>query len=60
MCSGKTKLNDYGVSRKDLEQENFDLIAKVHELLTTHDLWGDDNTYTFSDGERWAKLEIYE
>lgn len=59
--SPKTKLKDYGISRKELEQENFDLIAKVRELLHTHDLWEDDDTYTFSDGERWYRLrEIYD
>lgn len=56
----KTKLIDYGITRKELERENFDLIAKVHELLDTHGLWEDDGTYTFQDGERWARLEIYD
>jgi len=55
--SNGTKLRDYDGSRRDLEIENFDLIAKVKELLNTHKLWGPDGTYTFEDGERWAKLE---
>ena len=50
----RTKLKDYG---EDLDLENFDLIAKVIELLTTHNLWNPDDTYTFEDGERWAKFE---
>lgn len=60
LTAGKsgTLLKEYGNTRKDLEMETFDLIAKVKELLTTHDLWGPDGTYTFEDGERWAKLEI--
>ena len=41
----------------DLDRENFDLIAKVIEILTEHDLWGEDHTYTFKDGERWAKFQ---
>lgn len=55
--SNNTRLKDYGPSKKDLEIETFDLIAKVIELLTDHNLWDDDGTYTFSDGERWAKQE---
>jgi len=55
--SNGTSLTNYSGSRRDLEMENFDLIAKVKELLTTHNLWGPDGTYTFEDGERWAKLE---
>lgn len=50
-----TRLKDYPTSRRGLEVENFDLISKVLELLNTHDLWGDDDTYCFTDGERWAK-----
>ena len=40
-----------------LEQETFDLIAKVVSILTTHDLWNEDGTYTFTDGDRWARFE---
>ncbi len=50
-----TLLKEY--TTQDLEIETFDLIAKVKELLNTHNLWGPDGTYTFEDGERWAKLE---
>ena len=58
LCSSNgTKLKAYNGSRRHLEMENFDLIAKVLELLNTHNLWGPDGTYTFEDGERWAKLE---
>lgn len=51
------KLKDYGITYQDLQIENFDLIAKVRELLNQHQLWGPDGTYTFNDGERWARLE---
>jgi hypothetical protein len=51
-------LKEYGTSRAELERENFDLIAKVKEILTAHNLWGPDNTYTFNDGERWANLNF--
>lgn len=49
-----TKLKDYN---GDLDQENFELIAKVVFLLTAHDLWAEDETYTFPDGECWGRLE---
>jgi len=52
--SNRTRLKDY---HEVLDEENFDLIAKVKELLNTHNLWGPDGTYTFKDGERWAYLE---
>jgi len=58
--SGKTKLKDYGITKKDLEIENFDLIAKVNELLNEHELYEPDGTYTFKDGERWARLDMGE
>lgn len=48
------KLKDYD---GDLDQENFDLLAKVIELLNDHNLWGEDHTYTFKDGERWAEFK---
>lgn len=41
---------------KDLEMETFDLIAKVIELINVIG-WDDDDTYTFEDGERWAKFD---
>jgi hypothetical protein len=49
-----TKLKDYG---EHLDVENFDLIAKVIELLDTHDLWEPNGTYSFKDGERWAQFK---
>ena len=52
--SGGTKLKEY---KGELGIENFDLIAKVVYLLTAHELWSEDGTYTFPDGETWAKLE---
>jgi hypothetical protein len=54
-CS--TRLKDYSLSRKDLEQENFDLIAKCIYLITIGPGWSEDNTFTFPDGETWGKLE---
>ncbi len=39
-----------------LDKENFDLVAKVVELINVIG-WNDDDTYTFEDGERWAKFE---
>ena len=50
-------LHKYDPDGKDIATENFDLIAKVIELLTTHSLWGPDGTYTFDDGERWANIK---
>jgi hypothetical protein len=54
--SNQTILREYGTTRADLEIEVHDLIIKVQELLTTHDLYEPDGTYTFEDGERWAKF----
>lgn len=42
---------------KALEMETFDLIAKITTVLKDHDLWGDDGTYTFRDGDRWARFD---
>ena len=50
-------LHKYDPDGKDIATENFDLIAKVIDLLTTHSLWGPDGTYTFDDGERWANIK---
>ena len=41
----------------ELEMETFDLIAKIISILKDHDLWGDDGTYTFKDGDRWSRFE---
>lgn len=41
---------------KDLEMETFDLVAKVIELINVIG-WNDDDTYTFKDGDRWAKFD---
>ena len=49
------------MSRKDyiveLEMETFDLIAKLTSVLAMHNLWDDDGTYTFPDGDRWARFD---
>ena len=42
---------------KELEMETFDLIAKITSILHDHGLWNDDDTFTFRDGDRWAKFE---
>lgn len=42
---------------KELEMETFDLIAKIVSVLKEHDLWDDNGTYTFKDGDRWARFE---
>ncbi len=41
---------------EDIELENFELLSCTLELLNTHDLWDDDGTYTFANGERWARF----
>lgn len=42
---------------KELEMETYDLIAKITSVLKLHDLWDEDGTYTFPDGDRWARFE---
>ena len=44
-------------SSNELEQENFDLVAKVIELINVIG-WNPDDTYTFKDGDRWAKIGL--
>jgi len=41
----------------NVDEENFDLVAKVVELINIIG-WNDDDTYTFADGDRWAKFEV--
>lgn len=41
---------------QELEEECFDYLAKVVEILTKHNLWNDDDTYTFDNGDRWSKF----
>jgi len=43
-------------TKDELELENFELVDQVLELLNTHELWETDDTYTFTNGERWAKF----
>ena len=40
----------------ELEQETFDLIARVIELINVIG-WDEDNSYTFEDGEKWYKFD---
>lgn len=42
---------------EELEMETFDLIAKITTVLKDHNLWGEDSTYTFRDGDRWARFD---
>lgn len=55
--TGGTKLKDY---KGDLDMENFDLIAKVIYLLSYNELWSEDGTFTFPDGETWAYIEDHD
>jgi len=32
-----------------------DLTEKVYFLLSTYNLWAEDGTYTFPDGDTWEK-----
>lgn len=41
---------------KELEMETFDLIAKAIELINLVG-WDDNGTYTFSNGEVWARFD---
>jgi hypothetical protein len=41
----------------ELEMETFDLIAKITTVLKDHDLWNEDGTFTFRDGDRWARFD---
>lgn len=50
--SSGTKLRDQA-----LEQENFDLIAKVVWLIESGPGWSEDGTFTFPDGETWARFD---
>ncbi len=51
----KTVIREW--SEKDKAMEIFDLIHRVNYLLLHHDLYGPDGTYTWPDGERWAKIK---
>ena len=44
---------------RDQDKEMFDLIAKCVELINKIG-WGDDDTYTFNDGDRWNKFDPME
>ncbi len=40
-----------------LDEENFDLIAKVIYLINIGPGWSEDGTFTFPDGETWGRVE---
>ena len=42
-----------------IEKENYDLVAKVVELISIKG-WDDDGSYTFKDGDRWYKFDPLE
>lgn len=45
---------------ENLDMENFDLIAKVIWLINEYPGWSEDGTFTFPDGETWARLEEHD
>ena len=53
------RLNESALRKQlhDLEMETFDLIAKITSILKEHSLWNEDGTYTFKDGDRWARFD---
>ena len=42
---------------KEQDIEIFSLIAKTIEIIKTHHLWGDEDEYTFKDGEVWYRFD---
>lgn len=40
-----------------LERENFDLVQKVIWLINAYPGWSEDDTFSFPDGDRWAKFD---
>ena len=42
---------------EELEMETFDLIAKITWMLQYYRLWNDDGTFTFHDGDKWARFD---
>lgn len=53
--SSTSKLKVY--TQRELEMENFDLVAKVLWIINIAGLWSEDGTFTFPDGETWAELD---
>jgi hypothetical protein len=41
---------------EEQDQELFDLVAKVIELINVIG-WDEDGTYSFVDGDRWARFD---
>ena len=41
---------------EEQDQELFDLVAKVIEVINLYG-WDDDGTFTFKDGDRWARFD---
>lgn len=44
---------------RDEEKENFDLVAKVVELINVIG-WDDNDCYVFNDGDNWYKFDPLE
>lgn len=42
---------------KEQDIEIFDLIARVIEVIQTHDLWGSEDEYVFKDKEIWYRFD---
>ena len=42
---------------REQEIEVFDLIAKVIEVIKDNSLWGEEDEYTFNNGEVWHRFD---
>ena len=52
LSASRTKLRDMSLS-----EENYDLIGKVIWLINNGPGWSEDDTFTFPDGETWARFD---
>ena len=41
----------------DQDKEIYDLIAKVIEVVKNNNLWDDNDSYIFDNGEVWKRFE---
>ena len=41
-----------------VDEECFDLVAKVTWLIEQYPGWSEDDTFTFPDGDTWTKFEV--
>ena len=42
---------------KELEKECFDLLSKVVWLIETYPGWGDNDSFTFPNGDTWREFK---